>query len=241
MLVELVIHDLALIEQASLALGPGLNVITGETGAGKTLLVGALELLLGGRPKPGRVRAGAKQATVEARFVVSVDSGGASVARWARRHMTPMLADWRGDAKDEREIVVSRTVQADGRTRAYVNGHPVTREALAELAPRLFEIHGQNDHQKLHDPAEQLRLLDDFGELGQSVAAYRAARARWSELVDEALRLEREGRDRQQRLELARAQLSEIEALAPDPDEKARLVPERDWLRLGAGLKAGLA
>jgi DNA repair protein RecN (Recombination protein N) len=242
MLVELVIQDLALIERATLSFGPGLNVITGETGAGKTLLVGALELLLGTKPKPGRVRAGATRALVEGRFIVPSDGGGAAVARWARRHMPQLIDEWRTlSAAEERELVVGRSVSSDGKTRAYVNGRPVTRAVLAELAPRLFEIHGQNDHQKLHDPSEQLRLLDGFGELDTQVAKFRAARMKWQKLVDEVLRLEREARDRRDRLELARFQLSEIASVRPEPEERARLAPERELLRHAAGLKDGLA
>jgi DNA repair protein RecN (Recombination protein N) len=242
MLVELVIQDLALIEHATLSFGPGLNVITGETGAGKSLLVGALELLLGTKPKPGRVRAGATRALVEGRFIIPSDAGGAAVARWARRNMPSLLEEWREQrAAEERELIVGRSVASEGKTRAYVNGRPVTRAVLAELAPRLFEIHGQNDHQKLHDPSEQLRLLDGFGELEPLVAKYRAARATWQALVDEVLRLEREARDRRDRLELARFQLAEIAAVKPEEGEKARLTPERDLLRHASGLKEGLA
>ena len=242
MLVELVIRDLALIERAELALGAGLNVITGETGAGKSLLVGALELLIGTKPKAGIVRTGAERAGVEGRFVLPGGAASASVARWARRWMPQLLDDWRGDGVDEeRELILGRSVGADGRSRAYVNSRPVTREALADLAPRLFEIHGQNDHQKLHDPGEQLRLLDGFGKLDKQVAAYRVAREAWQKLVDEALRLEREASERRDRLDLVRFQRDEIAATAPDPDERARLAPERELLRHAAGMKQGLA
>jgi DNA repair protein RecN (Recombination protein N) len=239
MLVELIIRDLALIEHAQLALGPGLNVITGETGAGKSLLVGALELLLGQRPRGGVVRTGAEKASVEGRFAVASGRSGASVARWARRNVPQLIEDW--TEAGERELILSRQVAADGRTRAYVNGRPVTRQALADLAPRLFDIHGQNDHQKLHDPAEQLRLLDGFGKLDADVAAYRAAREAWQRLVDEATRIERERSARRDRIELVRFQLEELAAAAPEADEKSRLAPERELLRNAAGLQQGLA
>ncbi|MBM3989411.1 MAG: DNA repair protein RecN [Planctomycetes bacterium] len=239
MLVELEISDLALIERAELSFGPGLNVITGETGAGKSLLVGALELLLGEKPKTAIVRSGAARATVEGRFRVS--AGATSVQRWARKHAPELLEDWDGDPKaPERELALVRTVSADGRTRAYVNARPVTREALAELAPRLFEIHGQNDHQRLHDPSEQLRLLDGFGKLDAQVAQYKAAREAWSKLVDEALRLEREASERRDRLDLARFQWQELVAANPEAEERARLEPERELLRHAAGMKQGL-
>ena len=240
MLVELEISDLALIERAELSFGPGLNVITGETGAGKSLLVGALELLLGEKPKTAIVRSGAARATVEGRF--RVPAGASSVQRWARQYAPELLEDWDADPKTtERELALVRTVSADGRTRAYVNARPVTREALAELAPRLFEIHGQNDHQRLHDPSEQLRLLDGFGKLDGLVAQYKAAREAWSTLVDEALRLEREAGERQDRLDLARFQLQELVAANPEAGERARLEPERELLRHAAGMKQGFA
>ncbi len=238
MLVELEISDLALIERAELSFGPGLNVITGETGAGKSLLVGALELLLGEKPKAALVRSGAARATVEGRF--RVPAGASGVQRWARQYAPELLEDWDADPKaTERELALVRTVSADGRTRAYVNARPVTREALAELAPRLFEIHGQNDHQRLYDPAEQLRLLDGFGKLDSLVAQYKAAREAWSTLVDEALRLEREAGERRDRLDLARFQLQELVAANPQTGERARLEPERELLRHAAGMKQG--
>jgi DNA repair protein RecN (Recombination protein N) len=246
MLAELLIRDLALIEHAELSFGPGLNAITGETGAGKSLLVGALELLLGSRPKPGRVRTGAEKATVEARFVIPPAAVSGSLARWAKRYNPELGQEWKASRKsgsrgEERELILSRSVTADGRTRAYVNNRPVTREALIELAPRLFEIHGQNDHQRLHDPSEQLRLLDGFGKLDAPLRAYREARTTWQKLVDEALRLEREAADRGGRLDLARFQLAELQAAAPDPEEKARLGPEREILRHAAAIGQGLA
>jgi DNA repair protein RecN (Recombination protein N) len=242
MLVELLIRDLALIERAELAFGPGLNVITGETGAGKSLLVGALELLLGERPRPGFVRGGAERATVEGRFAVAGGAASASVARWARRFQPELLEAWkRARGADERELILARALQADGKTRSYVNGRAVTREALAELAPRLFEIHGQNDHQRLHDPAEQLRLLDGFGKLEPQLGAYREAREAWAALVEQALRIEREGAERAGKLELARFELAELAAAAPQAGERERLEPERELLRHAAGLRQGLA
>ncbi len=240
MLVELIIRDLAIIEHASLSFGPGLNVISGETGAGKSLLVGALELLLGNRPKPGRVRAGAEKAVVEGRFVVGHGRESASIARWARRHMPQLVAQWSRAADEERELILGRSVFADGRTRAYVNNRPVTREALADLAPRLFEIHGQNDHQKLHDPSEQLRLVDGFGKLDELVASYRTARESWRELAERALRLRAEAATRRDALDLARFQCAELAAAAPREDERAELEPQRDLLRHASSLKEGL-
>ncbi len=241
MLVELIIRDLAIIEHASLSFGPGLNVISGETGAGKSLLVGALELLLGNRPKPGRVRSGAEKAVVEGRFLVGAGKESASIARWARRHMPQLVAQWARAGDEERELILGRSVFADGRTRAYVNNRPVTREALVDLAPRLFEIHGQNDHQKLHDPSEQLRLVDGFGKLDELVASYRVARDAWRVLAERALRLRAEATTRRDALDLARFQCAELAAAAPREGERAELEPQRELLRHAASLKEGLS
>jgi len=240
MLVELLVGDLALFEGATLTFGPGLNVLTGETGAGKSLLVGALELLLGARPRPGLVRQGAKRARVEGRFTLPPGEDGVRVERWLARHLPAVLEEWR-EQGEERELILSRVVGADGKTRAYVNQQAVTRTRLAELAPRLFEIHGQNDHQRLFEPAEQLRLLDTYGELDADVAAYREARASWLERVEKAARLAAEQAERRDRLDLARFQKGEIDAAGLRPRERDELEPEREMLRHAENLKVGLA
>jgi DNA repair protein RecN (Recombination protein N) len=241
MLTELVVRDLALIESLVLSFGPRLNAITGETGAGKSLLVGALELLLGHRPRAGMVRSGAARAVVEARFLVSEGEASEAFERWLKNHLPQVLDDWEEVEAGERELILGRTVGRDGRTKAYVNQRAVTRKVLQELAPRLFEIHGQNDTQRLFDPAEQLMLLDHYGALQTKLRAYRKARSRWQEQVERALRLKDEQESRRDRLDLARFQLSEIRAVAPDPDERTKLAPEREMLRSAEGLKGGLS
>jgi DNA repair protein RecN (Recombination protein N) len=240
MLIELVVRDLALIEHVALAFGPGLNVITGETGAGKSLLVGALELLIGERAKPGLVRQGAKRAHVEARFTLPQGPAGERVLRWIARHAPQLAEEWPSDGQ-EQELILSRTLSSEGRTRSYANQLPVTRQVLSELSRRLIEIHGQNDHQRLLEPAEQLRLLDAFGGLEPSVEAYRRERAAWLALAQRSLRLQDEEAGRRDRLDLARFQLAEIRAVAPEPDERSRLSPEREMLRHAQTLKGGLA
>ena len=169
MLTELVVRDLALIENVVLAFGPGLNAITGETGAGKSLLVGALELLLGQRPRAGIVREGATRAVVEGRFLVPEGETSEAFERWLRHHLPQVLDDWEEVLAGERELILGRTVGRDGRTKAYVNQRAVTRKVLQDLAPRLFEIHGQNDNQRLFDPSEQLILLDHYGGLNEKL------------------------------------------------------------------------
>ncbi|HUR29674.1 MAG TPA: AAA family ATPase, partial [Planctomycetota bacterium] len=237
MLVELTIRKLALIEECSLSFGPGLNVITGETGAGKSLLVGALELLLGQRPRAGMVRTGSHQLSVEGRFVLAANDERA--LRWLAKHLPEVVDDWEGEAQ-EREIVIGRSVSDDGKSRAYVDHRPVTLRILKELATRLIEIHGQNDHQRLLEPSEQLRLVDTFGGLDAELAAYRGARDQWLELAEKLARLRAEENERRDRLDLARFQCAEIEGAAIGAHEHAELALERDLLRHADGLRETL-
>ena len=242
MLLELVVTDLALFEHARMGFGPGLNVLTGETGAGKSLLVGALELLRGAKPRAGLVRQGAKAALVEGRFGLPPDSDGERLERWIARHLPAVAESWEElEPGEERELVLSRRVGSDGRTRAYVDQRPVGRALLAELAERLFEIHGQYDQQRLFEPAEQLRLLDGYGGLDASVRGYVEARRRWQQLVARAERLRADEAERRDRLDLLRFQRSELEAAGLEPEERGRLEPERDVLRHAESLRAGLA
>lgn len=226
MLVELSIQDVALLERAELEFGRGLNVITGETGAGKSLLIGALELLLGRKPKGKLVRQGADRARVEGRFAFAPGAAPDRLVRW--------LADQELDLVDEDgelELVLSRSLGADGRTRAHLNHRPVTRALLRELAGMLVEIHGQNDHQRLFDPAEQLHLIDAYGELDPQVERYRTARARWIGARRELADWEANEAERRDRLDLLRFQVGELEDASIDAREVLSLRRERDLLR----------
>ncbi|MEZ5341655.1 MAG: DNA repair protein RecN [Acidimicrobiales bacterium] len=149
MLVELVVRDLGVIDQLSLTFPSGMIALTGETGAGKTLLIDAISLLMGGRADPGLVRAGTEEATVDGRFV-----------------------------RDGEEYVLSRVVPADGRSRAYINGRPATAAGLAELGASLVDLHGQHSHQSLLGVEAQRRALDSFAkiDLGPLEAARKALR-----------------------------------------------------------------
>ena len=142
MLTELHIEDLGVIERLDLVLGPGMTAVTGETGAGKTMLVEAIELLVGGRADSGIVRAGPREARIDGRFVVGDD-----------------------------EVVLTRVVPADGRSRAYVDGRPTTVGALADAAAGIVDLHGQHDHQSLLAAATQREALDRFGGVDLGAAA----------------------------------------------------------------------
>ncbi|TAJ21015.1 MAG: hypothetical protein EPO68_05600, partial [Planctomycetota bacterium] len=226
MLIELCIRDLALFEQVELRFGAGLNAITGETGAGKSLLVGALDLLLGERMRGASgdwVRAGAERALVEGRFCLAPGPRLDAVRAWLSRELPEIAAEFdapslhgpQGGA--ERELVLGRSLARDGRTRAHVDHRPVPQKALRALAALLVEVHGQNENQELFDPAEQLRLLDAYGELHAAVGAWSAARGAWLELHRRFATRESSRAERARRLDWLRHQLRELDALALRP------------------------
>jgi len=239
MLTELVIQDLALIEAATAELAGGLNALTGETGAGKSLFVGALELLRGETPRGGAaswVRRGAERARVEGHFLIVEPALRVRIGACLREELPELAEELASDleAASGVELILGRTLGQDGRTRAHLNQRPVPLRALGRLAGLVLEIHGQNDHQRLLDPLEQLRLFDAFAGLEPPLETYRALRAAWRERV-EALRLRTERREeRRERLELLRFQRGELRALAPVSGEHATLIEERELLR-GAG------
>ncbi len=218
MLHELRVENLLLMERAELRLAPGLNVLTGETGAGKTLLAHALDLLLGGRARSGIVRAGAAEAYVEGVFARPSDLGGEFAER------IPDDAD---------EIVLARRVWADGRTRAYVCGRSATLADLRELGGRLLAFYGQHEHRKLMLGAAQLEILDEH--CGEEQADLRAAAGtahecvRAAEAGAEELRALAGARDRE--LDLVQFELEEIDAADPSEEEETALLAERDRLR----------
>lgn len=235
---ELSLQDLALFERAALEFGGGLNTVTGETGAGKSLVVDALELLLGSRAKAAMVRKGADRARVEGRFLLPLDGYGEVVAMWLREFLPEALEE--GDDHGELELILTRTIGQDGRSRAHVNHRPVTQKLLKELAARLVEIHGQNDHQRLFEPAEQLRLVDAFGGLAGTLAGYREQRSRWLGLAEELEALEERESERLQRLDLIRFQATELMEANPSAVEAEALRAERSVLRHAAELHAEL-
>jgi len=180
MLERLSIRDLALVERAELALGPGLNALTGETGAGKTLVVQAVELIVGGRADPDTIRSGAKSATVEAEFRLS----GEISARVAT-----LIDEWGLDFDGE-VLVVRREVSESGRGRATVNQSPVTVASLKRLGELLADLHGQHEHQSLLRPEAGLATLDRLAGLESERAAFGERFAGWRESEHELQRLE---------------------------------------------------
>jgi DNA repair protein RecN (Recombination protein N) len=229
-LLELRIENLLLIERAELRPGDGLTAITGETGAGKTVLAHALDLLLGGKPRPGIVRPDAPEAYVEGVF--EVPPGLLDEPEFAD------LGERVGEQLDE--IVLARRVSAEGRTRAFVQGRSATAADLAALGGRLVAFFGQHEHRKLTLASAQLDLLDGFcGREHLEVRAALAdahARVRGLERALSELRERAGTRDRD--LDLLAFEIEEIEALDPTEDEKAALVAERSRLRELDGLLA---
>src|SRR3954467_9135430 len=230
MLVELRIENLLLIERAELRLGPGLNALTGETGAGKTVLAHALDLLLGGKPRAGIVRPGASEAYVEGVFETLpglLDD--------------PDLADLRERLPDDAdEIVLGRRVGAEGRTRAFVQGRSASAADLRELGGRLLSFYGQHEHRRLTLSSAQLDILDAFcGDAhAQQRKKYATAHARVRALRTELAELRARAGARDRDRDLLAFELDEIVALGPEIEEEQALLAERGRLREIDGLRA---
>ena len=238
MLIELSIRDLALFESAEIELGDGLNVLTGETGAGKSLALSALELLLGQRPRTKMVRAGAESARVEGRFLFEHRSAPARLLELLAECAPETLED--AATEGELELVLGRTLGQDGRTKAYLNQRPVTQRFLRDLAALLVEIHGQNDHQRLLEPAEQRHLLDAFGGHADKLRRYREARAAWIEAGERYMGWMQDEGAWRDRLELLRFQVRELSEAELSVEEIDDLRRERERLRHAEELLAQL-
>ena len=206
-LVELAVRDLGVIAELRLVLGAGMTAVTGETGAGKTMVVDAIELLVGGRADPLLVRTGAEEAWVEGRFVrPDPDGGGEPV-----------------------EVVVARAVPRSGRSRAYIDGRLATAGELAALGEALVDLHGQHAHQSLLHPGAQRAALDRFGDV--DLGPLRAARYDVQLVVDKLTAIGGDERARARELDLVRYQVEELDAAALEgPDEDERLEAEEDAL-----------
>jgi DNA repair protein RecN (Recombination protein N) len=202
MLRFLAIRHLAVIDRLELELDPGLTVLTGETGAGKSILVGAVGLLVGGRASADLVRTGEEAATIEAIF----------------------------DAADGREILVRREISAQGRSRAFVDGALATSGALRDLSTALVDLHGQHEHQLLLDPASHLDVLDAYAAVEQERLAAAEAFASWQRVRAERDRILNSQRENASRAEFLSFQLGEIDRVAPKPAEDDELSAARQVL-----------
>jgi DNA repair protein RecN (Recombination protein N) len=202
MLRFLSIRHLAVIDQLELEFGPGLTVLTGETGAGKSILVGAVGLLVGGRASADLVRTGEEAALIEAIF----------------------------DRPDGREVILRREVSAQGRSRAFIDGALATSTGLRELSRELVDLHGQHEHQMLLDPSSHLDVLDAYAKVDLERAEVASAFSTWQALEAERTRLDVNERERTSRIEFISFQLDEIERASPKPGEDEDLASLRQVL-----------
>jgi DNA repair protein RecN (Recombination protein N) len=219
MLRELRIRDLAIIEDVTVEFGPGLNVLSGETGAGKSIILGALGLVLGGRGSAEVVRAGCESAEVQARF----DRSPEVELRLAALDLR--LGD------DEDGLLLRRIVTRAGRSRAYVGGNAAPVGALRDLAPLLVDYASQHEHQVLLDEGSHLGILDRYGRLEADAAATRDAVGALREALRERERLAALEREQRAREDYLRFQLSELDAAKLEPGEMEELTAERQRLR----------
>ena len=225
MLAEISVENIALIEEATLELASGLNAITGETGAGKTLLATALQMLLGGRARAESVRAGAKRATIEGTFVLPNDI--------SEKMLHETLGDLAEEVDGDEEIVLRRTLTEEGRSRCYVGGVSVPVKAMASLGERLVSYHGQREQARLTDPGEQLGILDDF--LNEDALQAKVSLGElWSRVEKdrrELAELKGSAEARIREVEFLRYQVAELEEADYSASEYGDLTRERDRLR----------
>ena len=221
MLRELVIENFALADRLSLEFGPGFNILTGETGAGKSIIIDTVSLLLGGRSSVEQVRAGAESAHIEGVFELE-----------NRPDVFALLADWGIPLGDDRLLVIDREINQSGRSRCRMNGQTVTVLTLNKVGRLLVDIHGQHEHQSLFSAVSQRELLDRFGGEGLKRKADQVAElyTRWQSIKAELTNLELDEAEERRRVELIEFQLQEIEAARLQPEEEEELEQERHLL-----------
>lgn len=229
MLRALHIRQLAIVEDVTVEFEAGTTVLTGETGAGKSILVDALSLALGERADREQVRAGADEARIEAVFDVA-----------HLPEIAPLLAELELPAGDG-ELILRRIVSAAGKSRCAVNGSPVPLAGLARLGRLLVDLHGQHEHQLLLDPATHLHFVDAFGGLLPEREGVRAAYTAWSSTRAELDAARAALRGRSEHLDLLEYQIDEIGGAKPEPGEDVRLKAERERLSHARALEEALA
>lgn len=227
MLQEIHIQNYAVIDNLRVEFHPGLNVLTGETGSGKSILVDALALALGGRASSDVIRTGAERATITAVFRAEDRSGagrgaGRPWSDWAERY---------GIGVDDGEILLRREIQSGGRSRLLVNDQPVTLAAAKELAPHLLEVHAQGEHAQLLLREAQLDLLDAFAGTGDRLAEVHSLHAKRRDVEREWASLNQSEQERLRALDLLRFQTDELGRATLEPGEDERLESERAVLR----------
>jgi DNA repair protein RecN (Recombination protein N) len=221
MLVELAIRDFAIIDAVQIAFHPGLNVLTGETGAGKSILIDALGAVLGDRVSAELVRGGARSASVDATFDLNLIANASEITR--------VLSELDVELEDG-IVILSREIHSSGRSNARLNGRPTTASILTQVGGLLVDIHGQSDHLSLLKPAAQLDMLDRFAQVederAQFAATLRSLRSTRQALADTLAG----ARDRMQRIDLLQFQVDEIRRANLQPGEEEELTSERGRL-----------
>ncbi|GAB4294544.1 MAG: DNA repair protein RecN [Desulfuromonadia bacterium] len=221
MLCELSIRNIAIIDRLVVSFQPGFTVLTGETGAGKSIIVDAVSLLIGGRGSAELIRSGCDDGGVDARFEVGEDSA-----------LRSLLADRGIDIEDE--LVIKRVISRTGKNRCYLNGSLSTLSLLTEVGRRLINIYGQHESQTLLERGRHRDLLDRFGEI--DTTPYRERYDQWRQVCRELEELEKGGREAAQKIDLLTFQRDEILSAALEPGEEERLRSEREILRNGERL-----
>jgi DNA repair protein RecN (Recombination protein N) len=231
---ELRITGLGVIDDTTLRLTRGMNVITGETGAGKTMVVTGLGLLFGGRADAGRVRADPGRAVVEGRLRLSGALADSVLAR---------VTDAGAEVDDDGSVLLSRTVTIEGRSRAHVGGRSMPVSMLSEVGEQVVAVHGQSDQLRLLRPAEQRSALDRFAgpEHEKLLETYREAHSRWRAVVDDLADRRRNARERSQEADLLKLGLDEISRVDPQPGEDDELRNEAQRLEHAEGLRVAAA
>ncbi|MBK6350152.1 MAG: DNA repair protein RecN [Proteobacteria bacterium] len=228
MLTHLQIRDFAIVESVELEFGRGFTVLTGETGAGKSILIDALMLAVGGRADSGSVRHGAQRAEVSATFALA---GNAAALAWLDEQ----------SIEHEGECQLRRVVGTDGRGRAYLNGLTVPVQSLRALGELLLDVHGQLEFQSLSRRGYQRETLDGSGQLAARNAAVRTAHAAWQTLAEQRASFEQRARERESRLDLLRHFVAELQALDPRPGEAEAVIEERKRISSLGRLAEGTA
>jgi len=219
MLVELAVENYAVIEQARVRFHAGLNLLTGETGSGKSIVVDALGLLLGGRASADAIRTGAPRARISGIFEVAPSAA-----------LSRLLED-AGIEIEDNELLVEREIQAGGKSRAFVGNRPATAALLKDLAPHLGDIHGQHDQQQLFSASVQRAMLDSFAGAGDQVSRTSALYHEWKRASAELEELDRTAQEKLRMADLWEFQRKEIETVAPAEGEDVALENERRVLR----------
>ena len=226
MLAELHIENFAIIERIDLQLESGLIIFTGETGAGKSILIDAVEMLLGGRAEATMIRSGADQASIEGVFTIPENIRGA---------MLPILQ--REELLDEPDqLTLAREIRANGRNLARVNGHIVSAALLREIGEHLIDVHGQSEHLSLLRVRQHLSLLDSYADVDSLLSAYHKTYTRLLEVRRELAELRHAEREAARRIDTLTYQFKEIEAAHLRPGEEQDLTEERNRLANAEGL-----